>query len=43
MEVDEEQIYTQHFAWGLPVVLSVGLGLAAWYICSGAVLMSFVK
>ncbi len=30
MEVDEEQIYTQHFAWGLLVVFSVGRGLASW-------------
>jgi hypothetical protein len=30
MAVDEVQIYIQHFAWGLLVVLSAGCGLAAW-------------
>jgi hypothetical protein len=30
MEVDDEQIYIQHFDWGLFVVLSSGYGLAAW-------------
>ncbi len=30
MEVDEEQIYIQYFAWGLLVVLSARYGLAAW-------------
>ncbi len=30
MEVDEEQIYIQHFAWDLLVVFSAGHGLAAW-------------
>jgi hypothetical protein len=30
IEVDEEQIYTQHFSWGLLVVFSAGCGLAAW-------------
>ncbi len=30
IEVDEEQIYIQRFAWGLLVVLSAGCGLAAW-------------
>ncbi len=29
-EVDEEQIYKQHFARGLLLVLSAGCGLLAW-------------
>jgi hypothetical protein len=28
MEVDEEQIYIQYFAWGLLVVMAAGCGLA---------------
>jgi hypothetical protein len=28
-EVDDEQIYIQHFAWGLLGVLSAGCGLLA--------------
>ncbi len=35
MEVDEEQLYIQYFAWGLHVVLSAGCGLVAR--CIGAV------
>ena len=30
IEVDEEKIHIQHFAWGLLVVLSAGCGLLAW-------------
>jgi hypothetical protein len=30
IEIDEEQIYRQYFAWGLLGVLSAGCGLLAW-------------
>jgi hypothetical protein len=30
IEVDEEQIYIQYFAWGLLGVLLAGCGLLAW-------------
>ncbi len=37
IEVDEEQIYIQQFAWGLPVVCRLDVGLKLGFI--GAVLM----